>query len=77
MTFKKGDRIQTEDGEPGEVLFVDKGGEEAQVALKRVSLKFRTETLRLYDPQAASAAPANAGAVTTSTAKKPRRASKR
>jgi hypothetical protein len=51
MTFKKGDRIQTEDGQSGEVLFVDRGGQEAQVALERVSLKIRTETLRLFDPQ--------------------------
>jgi hypothetical protein len=53
MAFKKGDRIQTEDGQEGEILFVDKGGEEAQVALRRVSLKVRTESLRLFDPDSA------------------------
>ena len=45
MILKKGDRVQTEDGDVGEVLFVDKGGDEAQVALARVSLKVRTDTL--------------------------------
>ena len=45
MTLKKGDRVQTEDGDVGEVLFVDKGGLEAQVALPRVSVKIRTDTL--------------------------------
>ena len=53
MAFKKGDKIQTEDGQAGEILFVDRGGEEAQVALPRMSLKMRTDSLRLFDPDAA------------------------
>jgi hypothetical protein len=52
MAFKKGDRIQTDDGQAGEILFVDNRGEEAQVALQRVSLKMRTDSLRLFDPDA-------------------------
>lgn len=49
MTFKKGDKVCTEDGHAGEILFVDKGGLEAQVALERISLKIRTETLTMFD----------------------------
>jgi hypothetical protein len=52
MAFKKGDRIQTDDGQAGEILFVDNRGVEAQVALQRVSLKMRTDSLRLFDPDA-------------------------
>ena len=55
MKFKKGDKIQTEDGHAGEILFVDKDGLEAQVALERVSMKIRTETLRMFEPQLALA----------------------
>ena len=55
MTFKKGDRIRTEDGHAGEILFVDKDGLEAQVALERVSMKIRTDTLRVFVPQLALA----------------------
>jgi hypothetical protein len=51
MTLKKGDRVQTEDGDVGEILFVDKGGVEAQVALARISLKVRTETLVKLSPE--------------------------
>ena len=35
MTFKKGEQVLTEDGEVGEILFVDRGGLEAQVALNK------------------------------------------
>jgi hypothetical protein len=55
MTFKKGDQVQTEDGDAGQILFVDKGGLEAQVALKQKSIKIRTDTLRLYKPDDAPA----------------------
>jgi len=48
MAFKKGDRVTTEDGDAGEILFVDKGGLEAQVALKQFSIKIRTDTLRMF-----------------------------
>ena len=51
MTFKKGDRIQTEEGHAGEILFVDKDGLEAQVALEHVSMKIRTDTLRRFELQ--------------------------
>jgi hypothetical protein len=53
MTFKKGDKIQTDDGRAGEILFVDKDGLSAQVALEHVSMKIRTETLRIFEPLAA------------------------
>jgi preprotein translocase subunit YajC len=49
MAFKKGDKVRTEDGLAGEILFVDKGGVEAQVALARVSMKMRTDSLRIYE----------------------------
>lgn len=49
MTFKKGDKVRTEDGHAGEILFVDKDGLEAQVALERISVKIRTDTLTMFD----------------------------
>jgi len=49
MTFKKGDKVRTEDGQAGEVLFVDRNGLEAQVAFARNSMKLRTDSLELYD----------------------------
>ena len=49
MTFKKGDRVRTEDGHMGEILFVDNDGVEAQVALERVTMRLRTDTLRVFD----------------------------
>ena len=61
MTFKKGDKIRTEDGHAGEILFVDKDGQEAQVALERVSMKIRTDTLRVFEPQLALAPAAVSG----------------
>jgi len=51
MTFKKGDRIRTEDGYAGEILFIDKDGLEAQVALERISTKFRTDTLTKFEAE--------------------------
>jgi preprotein translocase subunit YajC len=51
MTFKKGDKVRTEDGLAGEILFVDKGGVEAQVALARVSMKLRTDSLTMYEAE--------------------------
>jgi hypothetical protein len=45
MTFKKGDQVRTDDGQVGEILFIDRGGDEAQVALARISIKLRTDTL--------------------------------
>ncbi len=34
MTFKKGDKVRTDDGFMGEILFIDNDGIEAQVALE-------------------------------------------
>jgi hypothetical protein len=48
MTFKKGDKVRIEDGRAGEILFIDNHGLEAQVALERISVKIRTDTLRLF-----------------------------
>jgi hypothetical protein len=45
MTFKKGDQVRTDDGSIGEILFIDRDGVEAQVALARISVKLRTESL--------------------------------
>jgi preprotein translocase subunit YajC len=45
MTFKKGDQVRTDDGSIGEILFIDRDGVEAQVALAQVSMKLRTESL--------------------------------
>lgn len=49
MTFKKGDQVRTEDGDVGQILFIDKNGVEAQVALQRISIKLRTDTLQKFD----------------------------
>ena len=49
MKFKKGDKVRTEDGHAGEILFVDNGGLEAQVALARSTVKLRTDALELFD----------------------------
>jgi preprotein translocase subunit YajC len=45
MTFKKGDQVRTDEGLIGEILFIDRDGVEAQVALARISVKLRTESL--------------------------------
>jgi preprotein translocase subunit YajC len=63
MTFKKGDKVRTEDGHAGEILFVDKDGQEAQVALERISIKLRTDSLRKFEANDALA-PATAAAGT-------------
>ena len=56
MTFKKGDKVRTDDGYMGEILFIDNDGIEAQVALERVSLRLRADTLRKFDENDAAAA---------------------
>ncbi len=56
MTFKKGDKVRTDDGYMGEILFIDNDGIEAQVALERVSLRLRTDTLRKFDENDSAAA---------------------
>jgi preprotein translocase subunit YajC len=45
MTFKKGDQVRTDEGLIGQILFIDRDGVEAQVALERLSIKLRTDTL--------------------------------
>ena len=47
MTFKKGDQVRTDDGSIGEILFIDRDGVEAQVALARISVKLRTDSLEM------------------------------
>jgi hypothetical protein len=69
MTFKKGDKIQTEDGQMGEILFIDKNGLEAQVALAHVSLKFRTDSLRRSEPAMAVTPVARPGVAVPPSAK--------
>jgi preprotein translocase subunit YajC len=56
MTFRKGDKVRTDDGYMGEILFIDNDGIEAQVALEHVSLRLRTDTLRKFDENDAAAA---------------------
>jgi hypothetical protein len=53
MTFKKGDQVRTEDGDVGQILFIDKSGLEAQVALERISIKLRMDTLQKFEAEAA------------------------
>ncbi|MBA3480549.1 MAG: hypothetical protein H0T51_01930 [Pirellulales bacterium] len=65
MTFKKGDQVRTEDGAIGQILFIDKNGVEAQVALERISIKLRTDTLCKFEAEVAPkpvASPVRAGA---------------
>jgi hypothetical protein len=71
MTFKKGEKVQTEDGQMGEILFIDKNGLEAQVALAHVSMKMRTDTLRRFDSESVKpvARPAAAKAPSAKRAK--------
>ena len=56
MTFKKGDKVRTDEGQAGEILFIDKGGLEAQVALARTSVKLRTDTLTFFETEPAQPA---------------------
>ncbi len=60
MTFKKGDQVRTEDGAVGQILFIDKNGLEAQVALERISIKLRTDTLQKFEAEAVAAPTATA-----------------
>jgi preprotein translocase subunit YajC len=74
MTFKKGDKIYTEDGHTGEILFIDKDGLEAQVALERISTKFRTDTLRKFEAEdVATAAKPSVAAVSAAKKRRVRR----
>jgi hypothetical protein len=61
MAFKKGDKVRTEDGHMGEILFIDKDGIEAQVALERISVRLRTDTLRVFDENDETADSSDAG----------------
>ena len=54
MTFKKGEKVLTEDGEIGEILFIDRGGLEAQVALTRISTKIRCDSLKKFEADKAT-----------------------
>ncbi len=54
MMFKKGDQVRTEDGAIGQILFIDKNGVEAQVALERISIKLRTDTLCKFEAEVAA-----------------------
>ena len=56
MLFKKGDKVRTDDGYMGEILFIDNDGIEAQVALERVTVRLRTETLKRFDENDTAAA---------------------
>jgi hypothetical protein len=56
MTFKKGDQVRTDDGSIGEILFIDRDGVEAQVALARISVKLRTESLEKVGAESGLAA---------------------
>jgi preprotein translocase subunit YajC len=56
MTLKKGDKVRTDDGYMGEILFIDNDGIEAQVALERGTIRLRTETLQLFDENDTAAA---------------------
>jgi hypothetical protein len=69
MTFKKGDKVRTEDGHAGEILFIDKGGLEAQVALERISIKMRTDTLSIFTSDDASAPVVTPGGASVRSAK--------
>lgn len=58
MILKKGDRVRTDEGLIGEILFVDRDGVEAQVAFERTSIKMRTETLEKVNPGSGPVEPA-------------------
>ena len=53
VTFKKGEKVRTEDDQVGEILFIDRNGLEAQVALERISKKIRIDSLRKFESEAA------------------------
>jgi preprotein translocase subunit YajC len=56
MTLKKGDKVRTDDGYMGEILFIDNDGIEAQVALERTTVRLRIETLQKFDENDTAAA---------------------
>lgn len=58
MTFKKGDQVRTDEGQIGQILFIDRDGVEAQVALERLSIKLRTDTLEKVNGDPPPVAPA-------------------
>jgi preprotein translocase subunit YajC len=64
MTFKKGDRVRTDEGLIGEILFIDRDGVEAQVALEKTSIKLRSDTLEKVSADAPITKPAPAKAKT-------------
>jgi preprotein translocase subunit YajC len=73
MALKKGDKVRTDDGYMGEILFIDNDGIEAQVALERGTIRLRTETLQLFDENDTAAADLDK-ARNTRPAKKAKRA---
>jgi preprotein translocase subunit YajC len=56
MMLKKGDKVRTDEGYMGEILFIDNDGIEAQVALESVTVRLRTETLHKFDENDTAAA---------------------
>jgi hypothetical protein len=76
MTFKKGDKVRTDDGQAGEILFIDRGGLEAQVALARTSVKLRTDTLELFETEPVSRSTGKSNARSDSSPGKKRGSSK-
>jgi preprotein translocase subunit YajC len=56
MIFKKGDKVRTDDGYMGEILFIDNDGIEAQVALEQATVRLRIETLQKFDENDIAAA---------------------
>ena len=46
MTFKKGDKVRTDDGYMGEILFIDNYSIEAQVALEQVTVRLQMRRYR-------------------------------
>lgn len=75
MTFKKGDKVRTDDGYMGEILFIDNDGVEAQVALEQVTMRLRTDTLRVFDEK--DDADADSGKLPPAKAKRVQRRAKK
>jgi preprotein translocase subunit YajC len=63
MVFKRGDKVRTDEGQMGEILFVDNDGVVAQVALERSTVRLRTDTLRVFDEKDDAAADLNTAPV--------------
>lgn len=78
MKFKKGDKIRTDDGQVGEILFIDNDGVEAQVALERISVRLGTDTLQLFEATDTEVAGSHTAGIQRPTGKQKRvrRASK-